>query len=161
MLENNKNNQVQRNIGWLDVLALILSFFVAIISCSGALVTYLAEAQIPQAPLWPLPGLVLVEWVLLGLSGLISAYLCLRRLSIIWLFTIWFLTGTFIPLMILGAFSIGAGVLITLLLFAVSAIIFTIRQDGKWLASFGLLMLGSISNLVLLLIVITLGNTNY
>jgi hypothetical protein len=63
--------------------------------------------------------------------------------------------------MILGAFSIGTGVLITLLLFVGSTIIFTIRQDGKWLASFGLLMLGSICNLVLLLVVITLGNTGY
>lgn len=154
------NGKVERRSSWLDFLALVLSFIGAIISFWGALVTYFSQAHIPEASLWPLPGLVLMDWVLLGLVGFISVYLCFRGGSPRWLHVTWFITGTLIPLIILGAFSIGSGVLIAFLLFVVSTIILTIRQRGKLLASFGRLMLGSICNLGILLIIITLGNLN-
>jgi hypothetical protein len=156
MVVNPVDKRDNQRRSWLDFLALALSFFGAIISFWGAFVTYLTQAQIPEASLWTLPGLVLVDWVLLGLVGFITTYFCFRQTSAKWLHVAWFITGTFIPLIILGAVSIGAGVLIAFLLFVVSTIILTIRQRGRLLASFGLLMLGSICNLGILLILITL-----
>ena len=157
MVKNQVDKKDRRQSSWLDILALVLSFFGAIISVWGALVTYLSQAQIPEASLWPLPGLILINWVMLGLVGFIAAYFCFRQASAKGLHLAWFITGTFIPLIILGAFSIGAGVLIAFLLFVVSTIILTIRQRGRLLASFGLLMLGSVCNLGILLILIKLG----
>jgi hypothetical protein len=158
--EQRIKKEASRGRSWLDYLAVEITFLAAIVAFFGALVTYYAEAQIPEASLWPLPGLVLFDWVLLALIGFIITYFCFQQSSTKWLYVAWFITGTFIPLSILGAPSIGLGVLITLFMFVVTTIFFTIRQAGKLLQSFGLLMLGSICNLGVLSLVITLGTLN-
>lgn len=160
MIENQVEKKDDQQGSWLDIIPLVLSFFGAMASFSGAILTYLTQAQIPEASLWPLPGLILIDWVLLGSVGFLATYFCFRRVSTKWLHAGWFITGTFIPLIILGAFSIGAGVLIAFFMFVVSTIMITIRQRGKLLASFGLLMVGSICNLGVLLILITLSYKN-
>jgi len=157
--EHRINKEAGRGRSWLDYLALSIAFLAAIVAFFGALVTYSTEAHIPEASLWPLPGLVLVDWVLLALIGFIITYFCFRQSSTKLLYAAWFITGTFIPLSILGAPSIGLGVLITLFMFVVTTIFFAIRQAGKLLQSFGLLMLGSICNLGVLSILIELGTT--
>ena len=161
MIENQVDKKTERRSSWIDFLAVVFSFFGALISIGGALLVFSSQAQIGMSQLWPLPGLVLIDWALLGLIGFIAAYLCFKGVSAKWLHVAWFITGTFIPLIILGAFSIGAGVLIVFLLFVVSTIILTIRRRGRLLASFGLLLLGSICNLGILFILITLGNQSY
>jgi hypothetical protein len=158
MIDNQVDKKTKPPGSWLDFVPLVLAFFGALVSLWGASVTYLSQAQISGASLWPLPGLVLMDWAVFGLAGFITAYLCFRQVSAKWLHAAWFITGAFIPLIILGAFSIGSGVLIVFILFVVSTIILTIRQKGKLLASFGLLMLGSIYNLGVLFLMITLGN---
>ena len=154
----NKNGD--RGRSWLDFLALVLSFLGAIVSIGGALLTYSSQAQIPDAPLWPLPGFVLLDWVILGLMGFLATFLSFRQSSAKWMQVTWFITGAFIPLIVLGALSIGLFVLIAFLLFVISTIILAIRRRAKWLESFGILMLGAVCNLGILLIVITLGNRN-
>jgi len=161
MVENHLDKKEEQHGSWLDFVALVLAFFGAIISVLGAFTTYSSQAQIPATQLWPLPGLILLYWALLGLIGLLSAYLNFRQIHVIWLKVTWIITGTFIPLIILGAFSIGLGVLIVEFLFLISVIIMTVRQRAKWLESFGLLILGAFCSLVLLLIMITLGNLSY
>ena len=161
MNENQTNKEDSRGISWSGIIALVLAFFGVVLSFWGALVTTISQAQIPKAPLWPLPGLVLIDWVLFTLIGFIIAYLCFRRASTKWLRLAWIFTGMLIPLIIFGAFSIGMAVLIVFLLFMVSTIIFAIRQSGKLLESFGLLMLGSICNLGILLVILTLFNQSY
>ena len=161
MVENQLDKKAEQHHTWLDYVALALSFFGALISSWGAFVTFSSQAQIPEALLWPLPGLILLYWALLGLIGLLTTYLSFRQIHVIWLKVTWFVTGTFIPLIILGAFSIGMGVLIAELLFLISAIILTIRQRAKWLECLGLLILGAICSLALLLITITLGNLSF
>jgi len=156
VINNQADKKDDQQGSWVDIIPLVLSFFGAMVSFSGAILTYLTQAQNPKASLWPLPGLVLIDWVLIGLVGFIPTYYCFRRISTKWLHVAWLITGTFIPLIILGAFSIGAGVLIAFIMFVVSTIMITIRQRGKLLASFGLLMVGSICNLGVLLILITL-----
>jgi hypothetical protein len=142
----------------LDFLALVLSFLGAIVSIGGALLTYSSQAQIPDAPLWPLPGFVLLDWVIVGLMGFLATFLSFRQSSAKWMQVTWFITGTFIPLIVLGAFSIGSAVLIVFLLFVISTFILAIRRRAKWLECIGLLLLGAIFNLILLFIIITLGN---
>ena len=79
MVENQVDKKDDQRSSWLDFLALVLSFFGAIVSFWGALVTYFTQAQIPEASLWPLPSLVLIDWVVLGLIGFFTAYLCFRQ----------------------------------------------------------------------------------
>ncbi len=150
----------EKHGSWVDYLALGLAFLAAVISFWGAFATYAYEGQVPNTPLWPLPGLILSEWVLLGLVGFILAYLCTRGASGWWLRAAWIITGTFIPLIVLGAFSIGAIVLVAFLLLAIATSIYSIRRNGKLLESFGFLMLGSIVNLGILSVIITLSNQN-
>jgi hypothetical protein len=147
--------------GWrkrsiVDLLALILAFVTATVSFFGALFTYVTEAQIAGVSLWPLPGLVLVDWILVGVLGFFATYFRLRRRSKRWLVACWVFSGAFIPLVILGAFSIGFMVLITFLLSLLATSILAFRNGTNWLESFGALMLGSIGNLAILMLVISL-----
>jgi hypothetical protein len=161
MVENQLDKKDDLRRSWLDFIALTLSFLGAIVSIGGAIIIYSSQAQDGMSPLWPLPGLVLLDWALLGLIGFLGAYLSFRQLSAKWLQVTWFITGAFMPLIVLGAFSIGLFVLIGFLLFVTSTILLAIRKRAKWLESFSLLMLGAICNLVLLLITITLGKPSY
>jgi hypothetical protein len=161
MKENAMNKEDSWGSSWSGILALVLAFFGAIVSFWGALVTIISQGQIPEAHLWPLPGLVLIEWVLFTLIGFFIAYLCFRRPSAKWVRMAWLFTGTLIPLIISGAFSIGMAVMIAFLLFVISTIIFAVRQRSKLLESFSLLMLGSICNLGILMLMITLSNQSF
>ena len=161
MVENNTKNIEHHQPSWLDYLALGAVSFAVFLSIFGGLAIFSTQAQVPDAPIWPLPGLVLVDWMLLALIGFITTYFCFRGGSKSWLDITWVITGTLIPLGVLGIFSIGLAVLIALFLCVVSTIYFTIQRRGKLLRSFGLLMLGSIGNLGVLAIIIFLGNINY
>ncbi len=141
---------------WLDLLAVGLSFLGLTVSFWGAAIIYLTEAQIPDNPVWPLPGLVLVDWALLGFVGYVTTYISFRRQSGKWLQVAWFTAGGLIPLIILGAFSIGPLVLISFLLFIIATIILTVRHVAKWLGNIGLLMIGSIVNLGAIWLIIAL-----
>jgi hypothetical protein len=147
-----------RGSSWLDFIALSVSFLGALVSIGGAVLILLDEASITMTPVWPLPGFVLLDWAVLGFIVFLATYLSFRQISAKWLLVAWFITGAFIPLIVLGALSIGLFVLITFLLFVISTIILAIRKRAKWLESFGLLMLGAVCNLGILLIMITLGN---
>jgi hypothetical protein len=146
------NTESRRN--WVDLLAMFLSFLVAIVSLSGAIFTYLSQAQIPKATLWPMPGLVLVDWLLIGVISFVVVSISLRRKTVGWLRMTWLVTGAFIPLIILGALSIGLLVLIAFFFAVISTFIIAIRYRFKWLESFGFLILGSISNLLILILFI-------
>jgi hypothetical protein len=151
------NPQDNRRHMWLKLTVQIFSFLAMVISLGAAAAIYSTEAQNGITPLWPLPGLVLLDWALVGSIGFISSYLVLRGAKGKWLRAAWIITGTFIPLIILGAFSIGFFVLIAFFLYVISTIILTVQRKPKWLLSFSLLMLGSFINLGLLFIMITLG----
>lgn len=143
---------------WLNLLAQVLSFLAVLISFLGATIAYLNQVRNAVTPLWPLPGLILVDWALLGAIGFAATYLVVRGARGKWLRGGWFISGAFIPLIILGAFSIGPFVLLAFLLYVISTIILTVQRKSQWLLSFGLLMLGSFINLGLLMLIITLGS---
>ncbi len=138
----------------MDMLAVVLSFLAAIVTFLGAIITFTSQGLITGASLWPLPGLVLVDWLLIGVIGFGVTFFSLRRKTVGWLRMTWLLTGAFIPLIILGAFSIGLFVLVAFFLAVISTFIIAIRHRIKWLESFGFLMLGSIGNLVILALMI-------
>ena len=152
------NPKDSRGRMWLKLTIQVFSFLAMVISLGAATAIYSTEAQNGITPLWPLPGLVLLDWALVGIIGFMSTYLVLQGVKGKWLRAAWIITGTFIPLIILGAFSIGFFVLVAFILYVISTIILTVQRKPKWLLSFGMLMLGSIINLGLLLIMITLGN---
>jgi hypothetical protein len=155
----NTDGKIKRS--WVDMLALLLAFLGAIVSFWGSVVTYLYLAQNTDGPLWPLPGLVFVDWLLIGTISFVVTFFSLRKKSVGWLKLIWFMTGTFIPVIILGASTIGLFVLIAFILVVISTIIIAIRQESKWLLSFGNLMLGSICNLGVLAVIILLSNSGH
>jgi hypothetical protein len=141
---------------WVDLLVLFIAFTGAVVSFLGVILTYISQVQIADAKLWPLPGAVLIDWILAGSLGFISVFFCLRKKSKNWLRMTWLFTGAFIPIMILGALSISAMVFIAFLLSVTSTGILALRNPTNWLLSFGLLMLGSIGNLAILMGIITL-----
>jgi hypothetical protein len=154
MMENSKPYQP----GWVDYLALGFSFFAVMLTVWAVIVIASYQTEIPGESLWPLPGLVLLFWVLLAIFGFISAYLCMKRLTVKWQRALWAILGTFIPLMILGAFSIGTLVFLVFLLFLITTLILSFRQRAMWLVNLGFLLLGGVGNLTLLLLIISLSN---
>lgn len=150
------DNLSERHIPRADFIGLASAVIGAMISMAGASGVYVSQASTSVTTLWPLPGFVLLEWALLGIFEFIAAYYVFRWSSIKWQQAAWSLTGALIPLIILGAFSIGPLVLITFLLFVISIGLFAIRTKPRWLPSIGALALGVIINLGLLLLIITL-----
>jgi hypothetical protein len=150
------NSQGRRN--WVDLLALLFSFLAAIVSITGAIFTYTTQAQIAGTTLWPLPGWVLIDWLITGFISFVVVSISLRKKTSAWLRMTWLLTGAFIPLIILGALSIGYLVLIAFFFAVISTFILAIRYRFKWLESFGILMFGSIGNLIILVFIINLGS---
>ncbi len=159
MAGNQVNMEQKQRSTWLDFIALLLAFLGSAASVAGALAIYSSQAQFAETSLWPLPGFILFLWGMLGLLGFIAAYLTFRVTSLKWLQTLIFITGMFIPLIIIGALSIGTLVAVGFLFFAISTLILAIRKKAKLLESFSLFLLGAICNLGLLLIIITLGRT--
>lgn len=150
------DNDNKGRISKADFIGLVAAFIGAIISIIGAIWIYSSMVQFGVSPLWPLPGLALADWALMGLLGFVAAYFVFRNVSVRWQQATWFISGAFIPLVILGAFSIGPFVLISFVLFMVSSLVLAVQRNPKWLENFGLLMLGAIINLIILFIIITL-----
>jgi hypothetical protein len=143
---------------WVDIVALFLSAIGALAAIAGAVLIGFSQAQAGGSTVWPLPGLVLLDWAILGAAGACIAFLTAQSMSVKWVNAYWLITGAFIPLIILGILSIGLYVLITYVLYLISAIILSVRRHPKWLNCFGIFMLGVLGNLGILLLFISLGN---
>lgn len=144
---------------WVDLLALVIAFIGVTISFFWSISIYISQAETsPGISMWPLPGLALVDWVLMGTLGFIAVFFSLRKDSKRWRNATWIFTGAFIPLIILGLLSIGLMVFISFLFMLISTAILTWRARTSWLASFGLIMLGSIGNLAIMMGIIFLSS---
>jgi len=151
-------DNIEKQSQWVDVIAIFLSSIGALASTVGAGLIGLSQMQATGETLWPLPGLVLLDWLIIGLAGIVGAFLTIRSTDTKWLRAIWLIAGSFVPLIILGAFSIGLYVAITYVLFTISDLILSFRRHVKWLECFGVFMIGLLVNLGVLLIIINLGN---
>jgi hypothetical protein len=107
--------------------------------------------------IWPLPGLVLMDWAILGVGGFLAAYLGTKPLPGFWARAAWFVPGALFPLMALGALSIGPFVLLSMAFLSASAILVAIHQRMKGREVFVNFALGAFLNLALLLGMIALG----
>lgn len=131
------------------------------IALAGALGIGASQLDTPSASIWPMPGLVLLEWAglgLLGFIGLIAEGSWKRTFN---LADSWFVVGALIPMMVIGAFSIGPFVLMTLLAFLVAALLASVQAKGNWLRYFKALLIGAIANLALLYLFITFGRPRF
>ncbi len=160
MTENRLDRGGKQAFPAIDMVAVVIAFLGAIASVAGSVAVYVSQRQFAATSLWPLPGLVLLLWALLGVFGLLAATMSLLDASSWWLKVLLFLTGAFIPLIIIGALSIGSLVMIGFLFFIVSGVILAIRRKAKFLESFGLFMLGAFATLGLLYAIITLGGSS-
>ncbi len=151
----NDDRQISRG----DFIGLVVAFVGGILCVIGTIWTYTTQVQAGATTLWPLPGLVLVDWALLGIIGFFAAFIIFRENLVIWQQVIWAISGAFIPLIILGAGSIGPFVLIEFGLFMVCSLFLSVQRQPKWLENFGALMLGAIINLGLLTAIIFLGGS--
>lgn len=139
------------------IIQWILGALGAGIALIGALGIGASQLDTPVASIWPMPGLVLLDWAvsgLLGFVGLIAEGSWKRTFDLV---DTWFVVGALIPLMAIGAFSIGPLVLITLLAFFLAALLASVQAKGNWFKYFKALLIGAIANLALLFLFITLG----
>jgi len=111
--------------------------------------------------MWPLPGLVLLEWAVLGVVGFLATASATRPDLSHWFAGLWFVAGALLPLMVLGAFSIGPLVFVSLIAFLGAAIAATARRKSRFLPHLGLLAAGVIVNLILLFLAVILGRPRF
>jgi hypothetical protein len=151
----NQDNGSNRR--WIEFLANGLGAIGALIAVAGPVLVLGSQPGGPGYSIWPLPGLVLIDWAVLGVAGFLGTYLGTKPLPGLWGHAAWFVAGALIPLMALGALSIGPFVLFSLVFLAASAVLVTIHQRLKGLEIFGAFALGILINLGLLLGLIILG----
>ena len=131
------------------------------IALAGSLGIGASQLDYPGASIWPMPGLVLLNWAvigLLGFVGLIAEGSWKRTINLV---DTWFVVGALIPLMMIGAFSIGPLVLMTLLAFLVATLLASTQAKGNWLRYFKTLLIGAIANLAILYLFIILGRPRF
>jgi hypothetical protein len=142
---------MQRVIEWL------LALVGALLCIAGAIGFWQhAQRSSPNASVWPLPALVLLEWLLLGIVGAIAAVVDRQSARSVWTTTRWTVCGALFGLFILGGFSIGLLVLFAALAFLGATILADHRYQRNVGAQVGLLTAGTVGNIGLLLLLITL-----
>ncbi len=151
-------DDIEKQSQWVDIIAIVLSAIGSLAAIAGAVLVGLSQIQATGVSIWPLPGLVLIDWLLLGAGGILGAFLVIRPTGTKWIQAIWVDLGAFVPLIILSALFIGPYVLITYVLYLISAIILSVRRHPNWLVCFRSFMLGLLVNLAILVIMIYLGN---
>jgi hypothetical protein len=120
-----------------------------------------AWASAPGESIWPLPGLVLLEWAAFGVIGFMGILLAENPHNLPWLGASWFVVGAFLPLVVLGALSIGPYVLLSLVALLIAALLTSWQLKASPLLHFRFLLIGTVANLGLLLGVILLGQPSF
>jgi hypothetical protein len=125
------------------------------IALAGALGIAASQGTSPGDSIWPLPGLVLLDWAVLGVSGfvgLISADTGKIKIELTW-----FTVGALLPLIFLGALSIGPLVLLSWIAFFVAVTLASAKNKANRLGYWKYLLAGIVANLALLFVLITVG----
>jgi hypothetical protein len=95
---------------------LILGFVGAFLCSAVALTFGMSQASI-SGGLWPLPGLIFLELILLSLLGLAAAARDAGSARSVWGYIPWVVTGALAALVVLGGFTIGFFLIPSLLCF--------------------------------------------
>jgi len=148
-----------KNGSWIGILAPVTGAIGALVAISGPMLVLSSQPGGDGGSIWPLPGLVLMDWAILGVLGFLAAYLGIKPETAGWAWAAWFVVGALFPLMVLGALSIGPFVLLNLIFFTVSAILVTIRMRLSYGKAAGFIALGWLINLGLILLpIVFVGN---
>ena len=139
-----------------NLLPLLLASLAAAISIAGAAGFMTSQAANGSA-VWPLPGLVLLDWAIIGFIAPLVVYLEERSTGRHALDILWGLSGGLLPMVYLGAFSIGLFVLLSALPLLTCCAVLTLSRKQSWLRGLGFLATGLLLNLVVLLVFIALG----
>ncbi len=131
------------------------------IALAGALGIGASQLNTPVASIWPMPGLVLLEWAVLGLLGFIGLIAEGSWKHTFNLVDTWFVVGALIPLMVIGAFTIGPFVMMTLFTFLVAVLLASVQTKGNWFRYIKALLIGAIANLAMLYLFIILGRPRF
>ncbi len=141
---------------WIALLAPILGAAGALIAIIGPMLILGSQPGGPGNSIWPLPGLVLIDWAILGILGFLASYLGPKPGLGPWAIAGWFVAGGLMPLMILGALSIGPLVLLSLVFMVASSVLVAIHERLRLGNIAGAFALGLVINLGLILIPIVL-----
>ena len=134
----------------------ILIVLGALLCIGGATGVWHAQLSSPAASLWPLPALILIDWILLGVMGMIAAFGDRRSERSRWITLRWVVCGALFGLLILGIFSIGPVVLLAALAF-LGAVMLAERQHQRRVSvPLGVLTTGTVGNIGLLITLIIL-----
>jgi uncharacterized membrane protein HdeD (DUF308 family) len=130
----------------------------ALLCIGGAIGFWQAQLSSPTGALWPLPALVLIEWMLLGVVGAIAAFRDHQSDRSRWATLRWVICGGLFGLSILGVFSIGPLVLCAALTFLGAAMLADQRYHRR-LRRVGVLIAGTVGNMAVLLLLVGLAHT--
>ena len=136
----------------------ILVVLGALLCIGGATSFWQAQLSSPTASLWPLPALVLIEWLLLGVVGVIAAIGDRQSDRSRWTTIRWVACGALFGLVILGVFSIGPLVLLAALTFLSAAIVADRRYQRNVHVRIAMLTVGTVGNVGLLITLISLAH---
>jgi hypothetical protein len=132
-----------------------IGVFISFLGAAGILAS---EATTGGGHIFPLPGLILIEWASIGLLAFIFAiavfnpqYQHLER-------GIWMMTGALLPLVVLGALSIGPLVLAAAICFLLASISVSLHTGTQLVPKLGYLLIGAIGNLIIVLVLITINS---
>lgn len=128
----------------------------AAICLYGAWTFAVQQSAFPREPwdaaLWPLPGLVLLQWSLLGVAVLVGVLMGRPGA----LTMAWAACGALVALVVLGAFSIGSTVLLALVFLIAAVLTAGLRRARNLFRDVGVLMLGTLVNFALFALLILL-----
>lgn len=115
------------------------------------------ETEGPGSTAFPMPFLVLLDWAALGIAGAIYVSFVTLRSDARKLQGAWIVLGAYIPLIIIGGFSIGPFALVGALLLLAPAVFLTIRHGGSSVRLLGSLVIGLLANLTIILAFVLIG----
>lgn len=133
----------------------LFEWVAALIGALNCVLVSITFAQLDQ-PMWPLPGLYLIEIALTGL--VVAIYVAIRpRLEATgWNALPWLAAGFMLAFVILGGFSIGLFLIPALVAFIVTGLLIDFQTSGSTGAHIGLffvaaLIQGAVMGLALLI----------
>jgi hypothetical protein len=138
-------------------ISIVSAVLGAVLAVTAAVVILIQQAGILGISIFPLPFLVFVDWATLGIAGAVYVNLSTIHSDAHQLQGAWAVLGAYIPLIVLGAFSIGPIALVGGLLLLAPTIHLTIRYGGNFRRLLGILVIGGLVNLIVLVALIMIG----
>jgi hypothetical protein len=135
----------------LSILSAIIGAGLAT-AAAGAFLSQ--QASFNGSSVFPMPFFALFDWAVLGIAGAVYLALAELRPEDHQTKGAWAVLGAYLPLIVLGALSIGSIALVSAAFLLVPVILHTIRYRVPFLRQLGFLLIGAVINLAFLGILI-------